>query len=240
LPKLESKLKYRAAFFKLHHFTFYERSETMPTEPQAALAIGTDYSSLDELMRNEIRHRDWDFSFVEKHTPILVVAPHGKTIEPFTELIAREIAGDDHSLFIFEGRRRRAENKKWLHVSSENFTHPDLERLQEQSRVTLSVHGAANKDNLPERVTQTGGKNDTLRELIGDSLAGHGFEVVLGSGGLAGMSDKNFVNRTEHYGVQLEISRGERESLGDNPVRLKRYVDAVRRVMARYVVHCLR
>ncbi|MBX3150295.1 poly-gamma-glutamate hydrolase family protein [Candidatus Obscuribacterales bacterium] len=206
----------------------------MPTESQATAATVRDYQSLDELMRHEERHRDWDLSFVERGTWLVVVAPHAKTIEPFTELIAAKVARDDYSLFVFEGLRRNTETKNWLHVSSESFVHPDLERLQANSGVTLSVHGAANNNDFPERVTHIGGKNDILRDLIWDSLSAHGFSVRLGSGRLAGMSDKNFVNKTANKGVQLEVSRGERESLADNPVRLHRYVDGVRWAINRY------
>ncbi|MFN8660109.1 MAG: poly-gamma-glutamate hydrolase family protein [Candidatus Obscuribacterales bacterium] len=212
----------------------------MPTESKATVAAVRDYPSLDELMRHEQRHRDWDISFIERGTWLVVVAPHAKTIEPFTELIAKEVAGEDHSLFVFEGLRRKTETRSWLHVSSESFAHPDLERLQGSCKVTLSIHGAANNNDIPERVTHMGGKNHILRDSIWDSLNAHGFSVVLGSGRLAGLSDKNFVNRTEHQGVQLELSRGERESLADNPVRLQRYVDAVRWAVNRYDVSTYR
>ncbi|MDP3510190.1 MAG: poly-gamma-glutamate hydrolase family protein [Candidatus Melainabacteria bacterium] len=206
----------------------------MPTKSQAEVPAGKDYSSLEELMRHEEQHRDWDFSFLEKDSWLLVVAPHAKTIEPFTEIIAKEIAGKDYSLFIFEGLRRKSETRKWLHISSDCFAHPDLERLQAQSTVTLSVHGAANNDNFLERVTHIGGQNDALRDLVWDGLNAHGFSVLRGIGTLAGMSDKNLVNRTKSHGVQLEVSRSEREYLGDNPVRRKRYVDAVRWAIHRY------
>ncbi len=197
----------------------------------------TDYDSMKELKENETEHVDWRQSHQDRDSWLLVVAPHGRTIEPLTELIAKEIADNQFSLFVFEGLRRKDPERKpkWLHVTSEHYEDDDLKRLQEKAKVTLAVHGAANKQEFPERVTHMGGNNDRLRDMIWNALDGNGFSVVLGTGHLAGTRDNNFVNRTPLKGVQLEISRSEREALADNPVRRSRYITAIREALLSYL-----
>jgi phage replication-related protein YjqB (UPF0714/DUF867 family) len=195
----------------------------------------TEYASMKELKDNETEHVDWRQSHQERDSWLVVVAPHGRTIEPLTELIAREIASDQFSFFVFEGLRRKDPERKpkWLHVRSELYKDDDLDRLQKKSKVTLSVHGAANKEELPERVTHMGGLNEPLRDLIWNALDGSGFSVVLGTGHLAGRDPNNFVNRITK-GVQLEVSRSERDALADNPVRRARYIAAIREALLAY------
>ena len=195
----------------------------------------TEYSSMDDLKKNELEHVDWRQSYQDRHSWLVVVAPHGRTIEPLTELIAKEIAADDFSLFLFEGLRRKDPNKKWLHVRSELYKDDDLKRLQDNAQVTLSVHGAANRQD-GEKVTHIGGNNDQLRELVWNALDGNGFSVVLGEGHLAGKDLNNFVNRTKLKGVQLEVSRAEREALADCPARRTRYIGAIHEALRCYQV----
>ncbi len=199
----------------------------------------TDYVNLKNLKDNEVPNRDWRQYAHDRDSWLVVVAPHGGTIEPFTELIAVEIAGNDFSLFVFEGLRRKLPERKWLHVRSEEYEDSELKQLQLKSRVTLSIHGAATKQdkekwpNLPEKVTHMGGNNEDLRDLIWNSLNKNGFEAVLGEHHLAGRHKDNFVNR-HHRGVQLEISRAERDALADNPVRRNRYINAIREALLSY------
>jgi len=194
----------------------------------------TEYDSLDKLKENEVEDVDWRRFFQDRDSWLIVAAPHGRTIEPFTELIAKEIAGEHFSLFIFEGLRRKIPDRKWLHVRSERYNDPDLARMQKLAQVTLSIHGAENRENLPEKVTHMGGTNEELRDFVWSALDGAGFSIVLGTDHLAGRDPNNFVNRTKAGGVQLEISRAEREALADNSARRLRYVDAIREAFLVY------
>lgn len=194
----------------------------------------TDYQSLDDLKQNESEHTDWRQSCQVRDSWLVVVAPHGKSIEPLTELIAKEVAGDAFSWFVFEGLRKKIEGRNWLHVPSERFRDPDLTKLQAKAAVTLSVHGAADRDTHPAKVTHVGGKNIELRDLVWSELEASGFEVVLGTGHLAGIHKDNFVNQTSAHGVQLEISKSERVELADNPTRRARYVTAIHSALATY------
>jgi phage replication-related protein YjqB (UPF0714/DUF867 family) len=122
-----------------------------------------------------------------------------------------------------------------LHVTSANFIDPDLTQLQTQAKICLSIHGASNKDGFDSQTTFIGGANQKLIELIRWRLESKGFNVFEAPHGIAGSSKANFVNKCgpnqDLPGVQLEISRGERESLADNPIRLERYAVAIREVL---------
>jgi len=194
----------------------------------------TEYQSLDDLKKHESEHKDWKQSFEARDSWLVIVAPHGRTIEPITELIAKETAADLYSWFIFEGLRKKIPERKWLHVPSEHFEDPDLKKLQAKASVTLSVHGAADREAHPARVTYVGGNNTILRDLIWSELEGSGFDVVLGTGNLAGLHKDNFVNRTPGHGVQLEISKSERVQLVDNPIRRARYIESLHAALETY------
>jgi phage replication-related protein YjqB (UPF0714/DUF867 family) len=189
-----------------------------------------DYKSLSELKKSEQENVDWrQPKPLNRNSWLTVVAPHGGTIEPFTEEIARAIADTNYNLFVFEGLRRKESARPWLHVTSTTFDDKRLKQLQASSLITLSVHGATSpKPMLEEKITWLGGRNTRLRDRICNSLIRHGFAAKEGAGSSAGTAKSNFVNRTLHNGVQLEISRSEREALSDNPTRWARYIKAIR------------
>ena len=196
-----------------------------------------DYDSMLMLQSNEKQGLDWDKKALDRESSVLIVAPHGGTIEPHTELIATTIAGKEFKLFTFVGLRRKTAAGKWLHVTSTNYEERDLSTLQRKAQIALSVHGAANRDAYDERVTLIGGGNKAVRDLVWARLEYYGFNVLQAPEGLDGSHKKNLVNRNgskqDKPGVQLEISRGEREALADNPARLERYGKAVREVLLR-------
>jgi phage replication-related protein YjqB (UPF0714/DUF867 family) len=194
----------------------------------------TEYSSLDELKANEAENVDWRKSFQQRHSWLVVVAPHGNQIEPKTEIIAAEIAGQEHSLFVFEGLRGSEPNRKSLHVRSERYIDADLQHLQNGALVTISIHGAKNREEGPSELTHIGGRNAQLGKLIWKALEGADFEVVGGIGHLAGQDPNNFVNRTAAAGVQFEISRALRQRLADEPEQLAKYTAAIRSALTEY------
>jgi phage replication-related protein YjqB (UPF0714/DUF867 family) len=184
-----------------------------------------EYLSMEELKKNE-HPSAWRQTSCNRFSWLTVIAPHGGTIEPFTDRIAYDLAGTVHNVFVFEGLRRSIEGRPWLHVSSHRYYDHGLDSLLAGALTAISVHGAKDRNG---RETYIGGSNYRLRGFIGDALAAAGFSVVDTTEGhaLSGLLEDNMVNRPQDFGVQLEISFSEREALADNPTRLVRYVEAI-------------
>ncbi|PUT40343.1 hypothetical protein DIZ81_06995 [Legionella taurinensis] len=190
------------------------------------------YTTLHALKQNE-QASAWREESISRNSWLLVAAPHGGTIEPFTQVIARQLAYPHYSLFLFEGLRRPG---RALHVTSTRFRAPELARLQQDARVTLAIHGM--KGRL-QRLTLTGGLNTLLQRHLCEALQSGGFATGLCGGSLSGMNPDNFINLTPEYGVQLEISRGERDALREDPQRFHHYLEQLRRGIANYQATCL-
>jgi phage replication-related protein YjqB (UPF0714/DUF867 family) len=188
------------------------------------------YRSLDELKTSEPASA-WAQSSCDRKSWLTVVAPHGGCIEPFTTAIAVGIAGDEHNLFVFEGRLGANQGcYARLHVTSTNFRDADLTYLQEYSEMTLSIHGAQDsEDEADPRITWIGGRNEPARIRIDDCLTAGGFITRQAHHGqsYAGVEDENFVN-IPRDGVQLEISAMERAALKQDKQRFLAYISSVR------------
>ena len=163
------------------------------------------YESLSQLKETEDPSA-WAQCSVNRGSHITVVAPHGGTIEPLTERLAADIAGLDYNLFVFKGLRPDGDI---LHVTSHNFQDKELQQLQLNSRLTLSVHGLS----LTRHSIMVGGLNSRMAKEIISALLRHGFPAEQAGFPYAGIHPDNFVNRTPEQGVQLEISAGQRKAM---------------------------
>ncbi|KTC96101.1 poly-gamma-glutamate hydrolase family protein [Legionella erythra] len=191
------------------------------------------YTSLHELKQHELASA-WHQESISRNSWLLIVAPHGGTIEPFTQVIARQLAyPNNYSLFIFEGLKRPGQA---LHVTSTRFRAPELAGLQQGARVTLAIHGVKGRDN---RLTLTGGLNQQLQVYLSEALQSGGFETGLCGGSVSGTNPRNFINLTPEQGAQLEISRGEREALREDPVRFHRYLERLHTGIENYRAACI-
>jgi phage replication-related protein YjqB (UPF0714/DUF867 family) len=146
---------------------------------------------------------------VSQRSDIAVIAPHAGRIEPLTGELAEAIAGGEHRFYCFSGRA--GQNNTRLHVTSTRFSEPLLTRVLLGASVALSVHGCR-QPQAP--VTQLGGNNVRLRNRLERSLRLAGFAVERAEPPLAGRHPHNLVNRTLQGGVQLELSRSQRQELG--------------------------
>jgi phage replication-related protein YjqB (UPF0714/DUF867 family) len=162
-------------------------------------------------------------------SPVIVIAPHGGKIEPGTSLISDAIAGEDHTLYQFEGLKAR-ENRD-LHITSAHFDEPIVIRLVSQARVVVTVHGCKGDD----EVTYLGGRDSALKKSIRDELAKEGFTTgAHNNPHLQGINPANICNRGRRAkGVQLEISRGLRSAFTNSNASgsrtvLARYAEAIR------------
>jgi phage replication-related protein YjqB (UPF0714/DUF867 family) len=206
-----------------HHDEAEERedpaSDSRPRQRQK-------YHSLSELKTSE-SESSWQQTVHDRESWLLVVAPHGGTIEKYTERIAKQIAGPTHSLFMFEGRRSPGRE---LRVSSHLFRDPALAKLQKKAKVTLSIHGKGD----PGIQIFLGGSNEILREDLRTALISRDFNVLDGTGPIAGLHKNNFVNRTSDQGVQLELCRGLRDKLVETPELERAFIEAIHEALATF------
>lgn len=137
-----------------------------------------------------------------------IVAPHGGPIEAHTADIARDIAGQEFSLYVFEGLLK-AGNFAALHLSSHLFDEPGcLELLKGCDRV-VSVHGCGHA----EEVVLIGGRDDPLRSAIAERLRAAGLVCEDAPPGLEALDPHNICNRGRTgRGVKLEVSLALRQS----------------------------
>ena len=68
---------------------------------------GDKYGSFDELRRAERDGVDFRIRVMRREASVAIIAPHGGRIEPGTSELAEAIAGDDFSLYCFEGLGKR-------------------------------------------------------------------------------------------------------------------------------------
>ena len=65
--------------------------------------LAANYSDYAELAKTQVEGTDYKvFVRAKASSSITVIAPHGGSIEQYTE-IARAIAGEDFNLYLFEG-----------------------------------------------------------------------------------------------------------------------------------------
>jgi len=72
------------------------------------------YSNFRELKLHEQEDRDYRIKISANWHQVLVIAPHGGNIEPYTSEIAQWIAKDDFAWYLFEGIRDKEVRK--LHI----------------------------------------------------------------------------------------------------------------------------
>jgi phage replication-related protein YjqB (UPF0714/DUF867 family) len=148
---------------------------------------------------------DKDFRIVQVarlESATAVVAPHGGSIEAHTSYIARAIAGQDFSLYLFEGRLRSG-NFAALHLSSHLFDEPGCLKLIAACDRVITVHGCGHAG---ERVL-VGGRNLSLRRAITRRLKEAGLACEDAPADLDAADSNNICNRGRTgAGVQLEIT----------------------------------
>jgi phage replication-related protein YjqB (UPF0714/DUF867 family) len=136
--------------------------------------------------------------------PLLILAPHGGGIELGTSELARAIAGDDHSLYLFEALLPTARESKLLHITSTHFDEPACLELVQRVPNCLALHGCEGT----QPVIYVGGRDLEMKNRLVTGLTAKGYPAKLVSrGSLAGMQPQNICNCTSSgAGVQLELS----------------------------------
>ncbi len=166
------------------------------------------YASFFQLLLHEREGVDFRREVCARLSPTAVVAIHGGGIEPGTSEIARAIAGDDLSSYLFEGIKGR--DNRLLHVGSTLFDDPCCLDLLARAETVVSIHGSGRPDPL---VVVSGLADDLVVRLI-ENLKGEGFPSEHDRGAGAGSSPANVCNRGRSgRGVQVEVSQGMRRLL---------------------------
>lgn len=165
------------------------------------------FSHLENRFTEDVHFRRVIF---DRGGEILILAPHGGGIERGTSELARAIAGDNLSLYLFEGLMRTAKESKILHITSTNFDEPDCLNLIGKFQKAVAIHGYDGK----ESIIYVGGKDNELKDTLIATLNAEGFPVQSAIRKYAGDWSTNICNRTgSGKGVQLELSKGLRRTL---------------------------
>lgn len=171
--------------------------------------LAKDFRSFADLAAAYERDKDYRIVRLDRvESGTAIVAPHGGSIEAHTADIAREVAGQEFSLYVFEGLLK-AGNFAALHLPSHLFDEPGcLELLKVCDRV-VTVHGCGHAGEL----ILIGGRDGVLRSAMAARLREAGLQCEDAPPGLDASDPRNVCNRGRTgAGVQLEISPDLRRS----------------------------
>jgi phage replication-related protein YjqB (UPF0714/DUF867 family) len=189
------------------------------------------YESFSALAAEEtidVHYRIW---WADRGTPIVVLAPHGGSIEPGTSEIVVAIARDDYSLYCFEGLCPERPHGD-LHITSSRFDEPQAVKLVASAETAIAIHGRLDRSD-PQTIWM-GGLDTLLRDAIASSLRRSGFPARTSGHPMSGRLVANICNRgSTRAGVQIEIPATLRDRLGCDPARLHLFASAVRGALAR-------
>ena len=167
--------------------------------------------------------RDYRITVQDRGTRVAILAPHGGTIEPETASIARAVAGDDLSFYLFEALHAGAHGD--YHITSHRFDEPRALALVAGADTSIAIHGR--KDDGTDTVW-LGGRDEIQRDAVGDALRAAGVGAALNTA-LPGVHPSNICNRTRSgTGVQLELPRSLRRSLSQDATMMARFSTALR------------
>lgn len=170
--------------------------------------MGDKYQSFEQLETKE-RPDHYRIFLHKGSTGVAIIAPHGGGIETGTSEIAKGIAGNEHTVYCFEGRRpgKNAE----LHITSTRFDEPAGVRIVSDAEQVIAIHGCADKN----EVVYLSGLDEELKNRIHKALTDAGFPVDKPvSANMQGTQAENICNRgRSRRGVQIEISEGLRRKM---------------------------
>lgn len=169
-----------------------------------------DFRCYDDLAQRFVEGVDYALHVKRRErSRVAVLAPHGGRIEGRTSEVARLIAGDAHSLYLFEGLRTTGDNFDCLHLASHRFDEPSALDLISDCDTVVAVHGYS----APGPDVLLGGLDEALKLEVARSLAAVGLSCLTGGHRFPGRDPRNICNRGRTgRGVQLELSDGLRKT----------------------------
>jgi len=181
------------------------------------------FASFHDMAAQMQQGEDFRLRYDDRGTSVVIIAPHGGTIEPATSQIAQAIAGSDLSFYAFEALKDAPHGD--FHITSHRFDEPTALSLVGRATSAVAVHGR--KDDGTDTVW-LGGRATVLQASIGVSLRAAGFSAAPNET-LPGLHQSNICNRTlSGAGVQLELPRSLRRRLLAKQDAMTRFCDAVR------------
>ena len=182
-----------------------------------------DLTDFAHLCTRFIEGRDFVVHVQCRASAAAVVAIHGDPIERGVSHIARQIAGDQHSLYLLEGRLDEL-NYEHLHLASSRFDDPRCLDLISRCERVITIHGC---NGLEENVL-LGGLDLALKARIAAALAEAGVPCQTEGHRFPGLQPSNICNRgATGMGVQVELTDPVREGRLEAAV-----IAAVRSVLA--------
>lgn len=169
------------------------------------------YSSYAELAANETLNVDYEIAMAHLDPRYAIVGIHAGSIEPSTDELVRDLAGEEQGpeLSWYRFRGIKPSNNGSLHITSSLFDEPVCEWLLRRVSTVVTLHGVSGS--VPE--VYVGGLDVFLRDRIVAELDAAGFTVSVASGEVSGTDPANVCNRgTTGMGVQVEVTTGYRTS----------------------------
>ncbi len=165
------------------------------------------YTTFEALVRNTREGVDWDVTDYDRDAMFLIAGIHGGRTEPHTAMIAKAIAGDRYSLYLFEAMI------SGLHIASHRFTEPRMIAHARRHQKVLTIHGCCSRRSRSIDVF-VGGLDTQFRDVLIAALNTAGFKAAVDRC-TPGRAPSNICNAgASRAGVQLEITRRLRNKLG--------------------------
>jgi phage replication-related protein YjqB (UPF0714/DUF867 family) len=137
---------------------------------------------------------------------VIVIAPHGGSIEVLTSEIARRIAGSDFSYYSFTGAK--PDHNRDLHITSHRFDEPTAVGLVAKHQWVVAIHGC--HGDMP-RVLLGGLDLDLVRD-VSARLTSLVIDVQTVGHFFPGKEPGNICNRgATGRGLQIELTMPFRE-----------------------------
>jgi phage replication-related protein YjqB (UPF0714/DUF867 family) len=173
--------------------------------------MGDKFRSFEDLEKNETAGIDYRILVRQGRTGFSVCAPHGGGIEEGTSEIADAIAGEEFSLYTFDGLKSK--NNGELHITSTLFDEPLCITLIERCKTVVTIHGQ--ESTVDGDGVFIGGLDRGMGASIGAALKDAKFAVHKHpEANLQGLDPSNICNRGMNgEGVQIEISRSVRQGM---------------------------
>ncbi|MCP6682985.1 poly-gamma-glutamate hydrolase family protein [Bacillus nakamurai] len=172
-------------------------------------AQATDvYRNFAELQATE-SETNYNIFAINHATPVLILAPHGGSIEGGTSELARKLS-NDYSTYLFESQK--TPNGYDLHITSTHFDEPTALDLVARHKRVISLHGYSDS---AEHII-VGGTDPARGQTLVDRLNAVGFSAELVGAGhrFAGASSANIANKCiTGESLQIELSTGLRKSM---------------------------
>src|SRR5437763_6390593 len=163
------------------------------------------YPNFQALSGEKVEGRDYLITVDQegRSRSVVVLALHAGKIEPVTSMLAREIAGDDYCLYLFEGLLE-GNNFAELHITWTRFDEPRALGIVGQCTTAISIHGRAD-DGEPEAIW-LGGMHAQMVARIETGLSLCGFVSYSNGHRFPADNPRNICNRgLSGRGTQIEI-----------------------------------